>query len=169
MIGSPPRTQRATPAISAEHESRCLIFTGKDAARALGDPTEISELLKDEQNFVWFDLAEPTSADLALLQEEFSLHPTAIEDAALVHERPKIERYDDYWLLVLHTGTLDDSGRLVLHELAVFIGKNFAVTIRAHPVFPLTEIERRWQTRSTLQRGPIGLLYVILDVVVDAF
>ncbi len=164
----PDRPVRETNAISAQHESRCMIFTGKDSARALKDPDEISELLRDEKNFVWFDLAEPTQDDLALLQTEFELHPTAIEDAALNHERPKIESYDGYWLVVLHAATLEDE-RLVLHELAVFVGKNFVVTIRAHPVFPLDEIERRWLAKGALPHTSTGLLYVILDTVVDGY
>jgi magnesium transporter len=162
------RPVRETNAISTEHESRCMIFTGKDSARALKDPSEISDLLRDENNFVWFDLAEPTQDDLALLQSEFNLHPTAIEDAALVHERPKIESYDGYWLAVLHAATLE-SEQLVLHELAVFAGKNFVVTIRAHPVFPLDEIERRWLAKGVLPHSSTGLLYVIVDTVVDGY
>jgi magnesium transporter len=166
-----PRADRpvpATNAISGEHESRCMIFTGNDSARALKDPSEISDLLQDQKNFVWFDLAEPTQDDLQLLQTEFDLHPTAIEDAALVHERPKIESYAGYWLVVLHAATLED-GKLVLHELAVFAGKNFVVTIRAHPVYPLEEIERRWLAKGTLPHTSTGLLYVILDTVVDGY
>jgi magnesium transporter len=162
------RPVRETNAISTEHESRCMIFTAKDSARALKDPSEISDLLRDENNFVWFDLAEPTQDDLALLQTEFNLHPTAIEDAALVHERPKIESYDGYWLAVLHAATLEN-GQLVLHELAVFAGKNFVVTIRAHPVFPLDEIERRWLAKGVLPHSSTGLLYVIIDTVVDGY
>jgi len=169
MIGSPKRTPRETPAISSQHESRCLIFTGKESSRALADPAEISELLKDEHNFVWFDLAEPTAADLALLKDEFALHPTAVEDAALIHERPKIEAFEGYWLVVLHAATLAPDGRLLLHELAVFLGRNFAITIRAHPVFPLHEIEHRWLSRGTIPHTSIGLMYVILDVIVDAY
>jgi magnesium transporter len=169
MIARAARPARETNAIAAGHESRCLIFTGKDSARALNDPSEISELLRDEQNFVWFDLAEPTAADLALLQEEFSLHPMAVEDASLTHERPKIERFDGYWLTVLHATTLDEHKHLVVHELAVFAGKNFVVTIRAHPVFPIDEIERRWLARGALPHDSTALLYVILDVVVDGY
>jgi magnesium transporter len=169
MIGRrPPRLVRDTPAISADHESRCLIFSGQEAARALKDPTEISELLKDEHNLVWFDLAAPTPDDLRLLQEEFDLHPTAIEDAALVHERPKIESYDGYWLVVLHAATLENDG-LVLHELAVFVGSNFVVSIRADPVYPLDEIERRWLSKTAIPHTSAALLYVILDVVVDGY
>ncbi|MDB5071214.1 MAG: magnesium and cobalt transport protein CorA [Candidatus Eremiobacteraeota bacterium] len=169
ILRRPDRPVPATNAISEEHESRCMIFTGKDTARALKDPHEISDLLKDEHNFVWFDLAEPTQDDLQLLQEEFSLHPTAVEDAALVHERPKIESYDTYWLVVLHASTLDDQKKLVLHEIAVFVGKNFVVTIRAHPVFALDEIERRWLSKNSIPHTSTGLLYVILDVVVDGY
>jgi len=170
------RPVRETNAMAAGHESRCMIFTGQDTARALKDPTEISDLLRDEKNFVWFDLAEPTHDDLQLLQSEFDLHPTAIEDAALVHERPKIESYDGYWLVVLHAVTLEaerlgkpEAEQLVTHELAVFVGKNFVVTIRAHPLFPLDEIERRWLAKGTLPHTSTGLLYVILDTVVDGY
>lgn len=169
ILPRPDRPVRETNAISDEHESRCIIFTGKDSARALKDASEISELLRDDKNFVWFDLAEPTEADLALLQKEFALHPNAVEDAALVHERPKIESYDGYWLVVLHAATLSDAGQLTLHELAVFAGKNFVVTIRAHPVFPLDEIERRWLSKGMLPHTSTALLYVILDTVVDGY
>ncbi len=168
IVPRPDRPVRETNAISAEHESRCMIFTGQDTARALKDPSEISELLKDEHNFVWFDLAEPTQADLALLQEEFALHPAAIEDAALVHERPKIEAFDGFRLVVLHAATVERA-ELVLHEIALFVGKNFLITIRAHPVYPLDEIERRWLARGTIPHTSTGLLYVILDVVVDGY
>ena len=159
----------ATNAISAEHESRCMIFTGNDSARALKDPTEISDLLRDPNTFVWFDLAEPTHDDSQLLQSEFELHPVAIEDAALVHERPKIEAYDGYWLVVLHAVTLGRTGKLVSHELAVFVGKNFVITIRAHPLYPLDEIERRWLAKGTIPHTATGLLYVMLDTVVDGY
>jgi magnesium transporter len=168
ILPRPERPVPPTPAITSEHESRCMIFTGKDTARALKDPREISDLLQDEHNFVWFDLAEPTQDDLQLLQDEFALHPTAVEDAALVHERPKIEAYDGYWLAVLHAASMN-AGRLELHEIAIFAGKNFVVTIRAHPPYPLDEIERRWLAKGSIPHTAAGLLYVILDVVVDGY
>ncbi|HEY4439884.1 MAG TPA: magnesium transporter CorA family protein [Candidatus Elarobacter sp.] len=167
MIRRSQRPLRATPAIH-HHESRCMVFTGASTSRALEDPDEISELLKDRHNFVWFDLAEPTAHDLELLKAEFALHPTAIEDAALVHERPKIEAFDGYHLVVAHAATLEGTA-LVLHEIAIFVGGNFVVTIRAHPVFPLDEIERRWTSRGSVPHTSAGLLYVILDVIVDAY
>jgi len=155
---------------AASTKTRCLIFTGNDAARALKDPTEISEILKEDHTFVWFDLADPSAADLKLLQEEFDLHPVAIEDAALAHERPKIDTYDRYALLVVHGAILDGAGNLQIGELALFVGKNFVVTIRTTPLFPLTEIEKRWQSHwGPIPRDPFGLLYVVLDAIVDSY
>ncbi|MFN2459962.1 MAG: magnesium transporter CorA family protein [Candidatus Velthaea sp.] len=152
------------------HEARCLIFTGKEAARALKDPREISDILKDESTFVWFDLAQPSPADLKLLQDEFALHPMAIEDAALSHERPKIDTYERYLLLVVHGASLDLRGRLTINELAIFAGTNFLVTIRSEPLLPLDEIERRWMAHwGPIPRDAIGLLYVILDTIVDGY
>ncbi|GAC1430854.1 MAG: magnesium transporter CorA family protein [Candidatus Velthaea sp.] len=152
------------------HRTRCLIFAGTDAARALSDPSEISEILKHDHTIVWFDLTQPRARDLELLREEFDLHPMAIEDAALTHERPKIDTYDRYMLLVVHGAILDAHGRLQIGELAIFVGRNFVVTIRTEPFFPLDEIERRWHAKwGPIPRDPFGLLYVILDTVVDSY
>jgi magnesium transporter len=169
VLTRPERPVRETPAISGDHESRCIVFTGDGAPRALKDASEISDLLQDEKNFVWLDLAEPTPADLELLKEEFALHPMAVEDAALSHERPKIEAFERYWLVVVHGATLGANGRRLHHEIAIFVGSNFVVTIRAHPEFPLDEIERRWLSKDGVPHTATGLLYVILDVVVDGY
>lgn len=169
MIGRVPRPQPETPAFAPGHASRCLFFNGSDTPKKIENAEEISDLLRNDDAFVWFDIAEPTANDLFLLQNEFALHPMAIEDAALSHERPKIEAFDGYWLVVLQPATLDDDGRPQLHEIALIAGKNFLVTIRATPLYPLEEIERRWSARGEVPHDATGLLYVILDVIVDGY
>ena len=42
---------------------------------------EISDHLADEAVTIWLDLRDPDHADLAVLSEEFGLHPLAVEDA----------------------------------------------------------------------------------------
>jgi len=150
--------------------ARCLLFTGQDAARELEDKSQISDILENRENFVWLDLALPTHEELALLQEEFKLHPLAIEDATALHERPKIEAYDGFWLAIVHAVTLEPGRKLVTHEIAIFAGDNFVVTIRSAPPWPIAEIERRWQSHwGTVPRDSTGLLYTILDTVVDGY
>src|ERR1700733_15058952 len=53
----------------------------------------ISDHLQDGRATIWLDLRDPDHEDLAVLQEEFGLHPVAIEDALVDRERPKIDRY----------------------------------------------------------------------------
>ncbi len=42
---------------------------------------QISDFLAEEGTTVWLDLRDPDHADLAVLQEEFGLHPLEVEDA----------------------------------------------------------------------------------------
>ena len=73
--------------------------------RRLGDiePRQISDYLKRPGCFVWVALKDATEAELAAMQEEFDLHPLAVEDARHGHQRPKVEEYGDSLFVVLHT------------------------------------------------------------------
>ena len=54
-------------------------------------------------SFVWIELHEPTQATMDELRERFDLHELAVEDAARAHQRPKVEPYDDFYLIVFRT------------------------------------------------------------------
>ena len=54
---------------------------------------EISDHLADESVTIWLDLRDPGREDLAVLSDEFGLHPLAVEDAVHEHQRPKLDRY----------------------------------------------------------------------------
>src|SRR5438445_2354990 len=64
---------------------------------------DISEVLKRPGRFVWVGLHEPDAEMLAEIQQEFSLHDLAVEDAARAHQRPKLERYGESIFVVLRT------------------------------------------------------------------
>jgi magnesium transporter len=59
---------------------------------------------------------------------------------------------------------------MVIHELAIFAGRRFLITIRQDPVYGIEEIERRWASHD----GQIGddtgyLLYALIDSIVDHY
>ena len=86
------------------------------------------------------------------------------------HQRPKIEPYGGYWFLVVQGITLQPDDAPVFHEIAIFAGQKFLVTVRHEPAFPLQEIESRWHSHpDRLRRGGGFLLYTILDTVVDGY
>ena len=72
----------------------CVAYT---EGRKLADiPVEdISEYVKRPNCFVWVALKDPEPSELEMMQEEFSLHELAVDDARHGHQRPKIEEYGD--------------------------------------------------------------------------
>jgi magnesium transporter len=153
----------------ADRAITCKVFRHGKPEKGPKDLGQISEILRDEGSLVWLDVVDPQPRDLEVLQEEFDLHPLAVEDAVEAHQRPKIEAYDHYWFVVVHGASMTLDG-LELHEIAIFTGTQFLVTVRHSPLYPLEEIERRWEAHpERLRRGGGFLLYTILDTVVDGY
>ncbi|HET9030832.1 MAG TPA: CorA family divalent cation transporter, partial [Candidatus Aquilonibacter sp.] len=147
----------------------CVIYDGHKTPRALTDLSKISEEIKDPWAFMWFDIVAPKADDLQLLKDEFELHPLAIEDAVASHQRSKIESYENYWFLVVH-GVLENGDGISVHEIAIFAGRQFLITVRSEPAYPLDEIVRRWEHQpESLERNSGALLYAILDTLVDGY
>jgi Mg2+ and Co2+ transporter CorA len=146
--------------------------------RELDDPTQISDLLASPGHYLWLDLTKPSREELRLIAEEFSLHPLAVEDAAEHSQRPKIEQYDDFYLMVVFAITTgagpaadDFAGtRVRLHEIDLFIGERYLISVHEEP-FPLFEaLADRWRhNRRVLDEGIGVLVYTLLDAVVDAY
>ena len=159
---------RELPRVAAEvNGARCLVYDGTQDPRPLPKLADISDVLAESEAFVWLDVINPQPHDFALFQEEFGLHPLAIEDALKAHERPKIEAYDDSWFVVVQ-GATREGDALRIHEVSIFVGAKFIVTARSRPPYPLDEVERRWQELPAgVRRDSGALLYTILDTVVD--
>jgi magnesium transporter len=176
-----PRTPISAFEPAPAHAPRCAVFRDGRPTHTPADLSQISEILKEDDTLVWLDVVDPGPNDLALLQEEFNLHPLAVEDAVYAHERPKIESYPTYWFIVVRGVTSSPAGGTVpsaadagldlqFHEVAIFAGERFLVTVRDAPPYPLDEIERRWLTRPPALRRDSGfLLYTILDTIIDGY
>jgi len=132
---------------------------------------DISEVLKQPDRFVWIGLHEPDAELLAEVQQEFSLHDLAVEDAARAHQRPKLERYGDCLFVVLRTAHLDrDTGEIEFGETHLFVGSNYIVSVRHGPSLPYVEVRSRCEASpDLLARGPGFVLYSLMDFIVDQF
>ncbi len=79
-----------------------------------------------------------TTELLAEVQQEFSLHDLAVEDAARAHQRPKLERYGESLFVVLRTAHLDRAtGEIEFGETHLFVGANYVVSVRHGPSLAL--------------------------------
>jgi len=74
-------------------------------------------------------MRDATLDELNQMQEEFSLHPLAVEDAAKGHQRPKIEEYGDTVFIVMQLLEKRDED-LHVGEVAIFVGRNFILSVR---------------------------------------
>jgi len=132
---------------------------------------DISEVLKQPGRFVWIGLHDPDEEVLKEVQQEFSLHDLAIEDAALAHQRPKLERYGDSLFAVLRTAHLDPpTSAIELGETHIFVGANYVVSIRHGASRPYVEVRSRCEASpDLLAKGPGFVLYALMDFIVDQY
>jgi magnesium transporter len=131
---------------------------------------EISDVLAvDDGSFVWVGMYEPVSGLLDKLQEEFSLHDLAIEDAQHAHQRPKIEAYGDSLFVVMHTAQVVE-GHIHFGETYAFLGQRYLVTVRHGASMSYTPVRERVEREpQLLAMGPSYGLYAILDFIVDHY
>ena len=130
---------------------------------------EISDHLVDEAVTIWLDLRDPDRDDLAVLSDEFGLHPLAIEDAVYEHERPKLDRYGSHLFLTAYGARLDlASGKLATSELSAFVTRQALITVRKDDGLDIGAVVERWDASPDLARFGVGfLLHGLLDYIVD--
>ncbi len=141
------------------------------AGNRLGDipVDDISEVLKESDTFVWLGLHEPDTQLLRKVQEEFSLHDLAIEDALNAHQRPKLEAYADSLFIVVETAQLIND-EVQFGETHLFVGQRFIVTIRHGSSVSYAPVRQKCESSPhRLGLGPGYALYSVIDFVVDNY
>ncbi|MQM26516.1 magnesium and cobalt transport protein CorA [Glycomyces albidus] len=129
------------------------------------------EDLHENGGFAWIGLYRPTAAELASVAEEFELHHLAIQDARTGHQRPKLERYGETLFVVLRAARyLDEPEQVEFGEVHLFIGPNFAITIRHAESPDLAKVRKRIEGDPVLcALGPQAVLYAVMDEVVRGY
>jgi magnesium transporter len=121
----------------------------------------------------WFDIRDPTVADIEFLRAEYGFHPLALEDVMSRLQRPKLDVYEDYLLIVMQFPVHNKATRLtVASEVDIVVGPDYVITAHDGNLKPLvrmfdTVLESE-QTRATfLGQSTAHLLYYIIDRLVD--
>lgn len=132
---------------------------------------ETYEVLRDRRGIAWIGMYRPTPEEVHSVADEFGLHPLAVEDTLNGHQRPKIERYGETLFIVLRPARyLDASEEVEFGELHMFIGPDFAITIRHAESPDLGRVRKRLEhAPELLAQGPMAVMYAVLDQVVDEY
>jgi magnesium transporter len=136
---------------------------------SLGDTFEA--LQAHPGGFAWIGLYRPGPEELGVVADEFGLHELAVEDALSGHQRAKLERYGDTRFVVLRPARyLDAEERVEFGEMHLFVGTNFIVGVRHAEAPDIGRVRARLETSEELRgRGPLGVLYAIIDRIVDDY
>ncbi|MBP2281391.1 magnesium transporter [Psychrobacter sp. PL19] len=156
---------------SADEIVNCYAYSRKTGEQldqlALSD---VSKALANSGQFIWLGLYDPSLQTIAKVQSAFDLHELAIEDAFADHQRAKVENYDNNTIfLVIRTAKLEDN-IIRYGTTAIFMGKNYLITIRNGPSNSYTPVREHCNRRpEKLRMGPIFVLHAILDFIVDNY
>lgn len=141
------------------------------AGQKLGDiPVEkISDYLGTPDQFVWVALKDAQEAELKVMQQEFGLHELAVEDAHHGHQRPKIEEYGNSLFAVIHTVEIKD-GELITGEVDIFVESHYVLSVRNRSQQNFLGVRARCEHEPhLLKKGPVFVLYALIDAVVDRY
>jgi magnesium transporter len=132
--------------------------------------SDVQEMLKDSDQFVWIGLHEPSEKILEEVQFQFGLHDLAIEDAHNAHQRPKIEMYGDSIFVVLRTAQVNSDHHIEFGETHFFVGTNYMVTVRHGASVSYADVRARCESSpQMLSKGQGFALYAVMDFIVDNY
>jgi magnesium transporter len=130
---------------------------------------DISDWLAKPDCFIWVALRDALPTELAQMQEEFDLHPLAVEDASRGHQRPKIEEYGDIVFVVMHLLEMQQDD-VSVGEVAVFVGRNFVLSVRNGSQQNFLGVRERCEREpELLKQGAAFVAYALMDTVVDRY
>ncbi len=161
----PPTPSPGDCVIPSHHTETASFLVDERGAHERVDSERVRAHL-DESEFFWLDLHRPESADLALLADVFEFHPLAVEDAAHFGQRPKLEGFDDFVLLVAYGANQDEDGLVEVH---CFYSEKFLVTVHRDSCPPFDDLRDRAGREMAPPAQGAMLLYLVLDALADSF
>ncbi len=121
----------------------------------------------------WLDERQPTEQKLLELQKKYGFHELDIEDCLSVHERPKVEEYEDYIFLVIHIPYIGkQSGRILKEEVNIFVGQKYVITLHGGNLFQLDMMQKKLsnsdsERKEYLEHGSGFFLYELMHSFFD--
>lgn len=148
-------------------------YNSQEATRVNNILPEDCKRYLSNDSVAWIDIVGLGNEDkLQSLGEIFQLHPLTIEDIVNIPQRPKIEEYDDYLLLITQMAVLTDNDSFLLEQVSLVIGKNYVITVQEEGQYDSLEAVRE---RIRLNKGSIRkqksgyLAYAIWDSIIDGY
>lgn len=149
-------------------------YTGKKTERTeLTTPQECLSYLKSP-SVSWVNVLGLGSQEIwPGVSQVFGLHPLALEDVVNVPQRPKVEDYGKYLVIITQMVLLKEPGKgFYIEQASLILGDRYLLTVQENDrPDGLRQVRDRIQTGKGIIRtqGADYLMYSILDAIVDGF
>ncbi|HMN18983.1 MAG TPA: magnesium transporter CorA family protein [Candidatus Moranbacteria bacterium] len=126
------------------------------------------------KNTTWVDFANPSADDILYLQENFDIHPIAIEEFVTPTFRPKATQYDNCLFLTVHIPLYDTVSRTTYPgELDIVLTRDHLITGHTDEIYQLEEFfqsleESEGKRRLYMENSPAHLLYHLLNLLLES-
>jgi len=134
--------------------------------------TSLEQCWKEEkpEQIIWINVVGACKPEfVSALGEHFGLHPLSLEDVLNTGQHSKLERYDNYYFLIMYL--LISSEEINAHQVSIFWGKNYIITIEKEEngAFEIIRSRLRKPNARIRKMGTDYLAYCIVDALVDLF
>jgi magnesium transporter len=124
-----------------------------------------------DRGVTWIDVTGLADASaISEIGELFGLHSLALEDVVHIHQRAKVEAFEDHLFIVARMVSANEE--LESEQVAMFLGPRFVVMFQERPG---TDCLDRVRDRLRQGRGRIRelgadyLVYSLLDAIIDGY
>jgi magnesium transporter len=127
-----------------------------------------------EKNFTWIDFHNPQQSDITYLQENFNIHPLAIEELITPTYQPKVMEYDGCLFLSVHIPLFDAELRTTYPgELDIIITKDYLITSHKHEIYQLAQFleslsKSEGKRKIYFGKTPAYLVYNLLESLLNS-
>lgn len=142
-----------------------------DSCTQLDDvtPDQLPDLLTEDR-VTWINVdGLGDESVIRKIGELFSIHRLALEDIVNVHQRAKVEEFEDHLFIVARMVSVDS--HLQSEQISLITGRNYVVTFQERVGDCLEPVRRRLLRGIGRLRtaGADYLAYTIIDAVIDGY
>ena len=172
-IGAPPGSLIYTGERREDFEISIIDYDGTDYKEFKSDKIEDCFPFKDSQTVTWINIIGLHKTDVVeSIGMHYGIHPLILEDILNVHQRPKIEYFDDYIFVVIKMLFYNENSLCIESEqVSIILGRNYVITFqeRIGDVFDIVR-ERIRNNKGIIKKNKADyLLYSLIDVIVDNY
>ncbi len=168
-VGAPPGTLITDPAGTPS----VLYMIAYDNETIEETPAASIESVVEElkrKRTLWLDVVGVGDAEfVARIGALFNIDRLALEDVINVHQRPKMEPFDNCAFVVVHM--YDGDNAASKEQYSLFLGRGFVLTFQERPGDCLEPVRKRLRSGKGRIRGSGAdyLAYAVLDTLFDAY